>query len=302
LLFQDIPIYVSTLTMVLTAWDRYRMIRHPTRMRLPAFVCAVGTWLTSICMVLPYPFYIIYVDLGKYIPAMDGMGMCLVNLTDDMQEYMRGIFLVMYAAPMASAAYLFIKTSRELKTNNSVVMYEARSREMRCRTDSHSTTTDIRGSRDCDGISEYSRGSSFRARHMESVADGDMDIPKERRTQHYLMGIVALYASFMAPLMVMRVVRLALLETYDNSGHFDIMYTLLVWFAFVPTCTTPVIYATWQLSSTTKERLRGYFRFSNRKFRRSCETVLTAGNATPLNKVQGATSEQDRNTCGQEFS
>lgn len=46
------------------AWDRFRYIRHPNKARLPAFVCTIGTWLTALCLVLPYPIYIIYVDLG----------------------------------------------------------------------------------------------------------------------------------------------------------------------------------------------------------------------------------------------
>lgn len=33
--------------------------------------------------------------LQKHVPSLDGVGICLVNLADDMQEYMRGIFLIM---------------------------------------------------------------------------------------------------------------------------------------------------------------------------------------------------------------
>lgn len=63
-LFQDIPLHTTTLTFLLIFWDRYRYVRRPTKPRLPAFVCIVGTWLTSVCLVLPYPIYIMYVDLG----------------------------------------------------------------------------------------------------------------------------------------------------------------------------------------------------------------------------------------------
>lgn len=56
--------HTTTLTFLLMAWDRLRFIRHPTKARLPAFVCIIGTWLASVCLVLPYPIYIIYIDLG----------------------------------------------------------------------------------------------------------------------------------------------------------------------------------------------------------------------------------------------
>lgn len=59
---------------------------------------------------------------------------------------------------------------------------------------------------------------------------------------------VTMYAIFLCPLMVLRVARLALLETYDNSGHFDITYTTFVWVAFLPTCSTPLLFASWQMS------------------------------------------------------
>jgi hypothetical protein len=60
--------HTTTLTFVLMAWDRLRFIRHPTKARMPAFVCIIGTWLASVCFVLPYPIYIIYIDLGVSIP------------------------------------------------------------------------------------------------------------------------------------------------------------------------------------------------------------------------------------------
>lgn len=55
------------------AWDRLRFVRNPNRLRLPAFVCCFGTWLTAMCLVMPYPLYIIYVDLGVSV-ADDNKG------------------------------------------------------------------------------------------------------------------------------------------------------------------------------------------------------------------------------------
>lgn len=45
-----------------------------------------------------------------------------------------------------------------------------------------------------------------------------------------------------------RVAKMALAETYENSGHYDITYTLFVWIAFLPTCTTPGLFASWRMS------------------------------------------------------
>ncbi|XP_068910253.1 prolactin-releasing peptide receptor-like [Tenebrio molitor] len=317
-MLQDIPMHTTTLTFVLMAWDRLRFIRHPTKARMPAFVCIIGTWLASVCFVLPYPIYIIYIDLGKYVPALDGVGICLINLADDMQEYMRGIFLIMYASPLATISYFYVKVSRELQTQQSsltVIKFETR-REGRSRTDSHSTTTDFRSSRgDCDRSSQYSRNSyrdhdNGRTRYESD--ESELDLVKEKRTQKYLVPMVTLYAISLCPLMILRLARLVLPETYDNNKNFDITYTMFVWVAFAPTCSTPLLYAVWQMNRSSKERLLGYFRFSNRKLRQSCETVITAAGtpAVPRAKCGHADSivqqvddgHSDNNSFQQDFA
>lgn len=61
--FQDIPLHVSMITYLLIAWDRFRMLADPMKPRIPAFVCALGTWFFAVCIVLPYPIYTTYLDL-----------------------------------------------------------------------------------------------------------------------------------------------------------------------------------------------------------------------------------------------
>ena len=63
-MLQDIPMHVSTLSFLLIAVDRYRFTLDPTKPRMPSFVCALGSWLLAVCIVLPYPIYITYLDLG----------------------------------------------------------------------------------------------------------------------------------------------------------------------------------------------------------------------------------------------
>ncbi|KAJ3666734.1 hypothetical protein Zmor_002166 [Zophobas morio] len=132
---------------------------------------------------------------------------------------------------------------------------------------------------DCDRSSQYSRN-SYRdhenGRIRYNTDEPELDLAKEKRTQRYLVPMVTLYAIYLCPLMILRLARLVLPETYDNNKNFDISYTMFVWVAFAPTCSTPVLYAFWQMNRSSKERLLGYFRLSNRKLRQSCETVITA--------------------------
>lgn len=52
------------MTYLLIAVDRLKVISEPGKPRIPAFVCALGTWFFAGCIVLPYPIYTTYLDLG----------------------------------------------------------------------------------------------------------------------------------------------------------------------------------------------------------------------------------------------
>lgn len=52
------------ITHLLIAWDRLRWLSDPLKFRVPAFVCSSASWLAGIIITLPYPIYIIYMDLG----------------------------------------------------------------------------------------------------------------------------------------------------------------------------------------------------------------------------------------------
>ncbi|XP_050296504.1 orexin/Hypocretin receptor type 1 isoform X2 [Anthonomus grandis grandis] len=277
-MIQDIPFHVTMLTYVFLAWDRCRYLRNPTEPRLPAFVCAFGTWLTSLCLVLPYPIYITHFDLGEILkaPELQGVSLCVHNLADDMKEYMRGIFLVTYAGPLAAISYFFVTGSREIPYHSApaVIFYESQTRTGRARTDSHSTTVgeirSCRGEYDsrCSDYSQDIYRENGRARY--EIREAELDVVKEERTHKYLCSIISIYAICLLPIMVLKVAKLALIETYDNSRSFDYVYIAFVWLAFFPTCTTPAIFAFWQMSS-------------NRRLMQSSETVVTTAD-TPSSK------------------
>lgn len=48
--------------------------------------------------------------------------------------------------------------------------------------------------------------------------------------------------------MSIRLARMALVETYENSTHFDLTYLMFVWMAFLPTTIIPWLYGSWVLS------------------------------------------------------
>ncbi|XP_024945706.1 5-hydroxytryptamine receptor 1 isoform X3 [Cephus cinctus] len=286
---QDIPLHVSMMTYLMIAGDRFRLLSDPGKPRIPAFVCALGAWFFAICIVLPYPIYTTYLDLERFMKQhFEGMGICVANLADDMQEYMRGLFIGTYVAPLTITAYLYVKASRELQSQEgplAVAMFEARTGDVYSRHSSHASN-DITSARDGKRESgSVCTGGTVGLPGLTAAYDlynAELDVRKEKRTQKYLIFMVSVYAICLCPLMVLRLAKLALMETYENSGHFDITFTMFVWVAFMPTVTTPALYASWQMSRSAKERLRGYFRFSNRRLTRACEDgVRMAARRTP---------------------
>ncbi|XP_037026080.1 alpha-1A adrenergic receptor [Bradysia coprophila] len=280
-LLQDIPLHVVLITHLLIAWDRMRWLGDPLKSRLPSFVCSCATWLTGMVISLPYPIYTTYLDLGTYIPKFRGVGICVVNLVDDMQEYMRGLFVMMYCAPATVLAYLYIRTSRELRPPEGplgVMMFEHRADvRNRQRTSSTSTPSATRTAARSNNSRSY------------DLYDAEVDVNREKRTQNHLGAMAAVQVICMCPLMILRIARMVLEETYENTSHFDITFLMFVWMGFLPTVINPCIYGSWMLSRTAKERLRGYFRLSSRRV-----TKLQNNECSTENSV---TQEITNETC-----
>ncbi|XP_058830624.1 uncharacterized protein LOC131689504 [Topomyia yanbarensis] len=259
-LLQDIPLHVAMISHLLIAWDRKRWLTDPLKARLPAFVCSCASWLAGMVIALPYPIYTTYLDLGKYVPKFEGVGICAVNLVDDMQEYMRGLFVIMYCAPTTLLGYLYIRTSRELRPPDgplSIMMFEARA---------EARTKQIRASRSGSSGGGGTSGANLSSNSRTyDLYDAELDVNREKRTQRHLGAMASAQVLCVCPLMILRLARMTLVETYENQAHFDITYLMFVWIAFLPTVIVPWIYASWVLSRPAKERLRGYLRLSSRR-------------------------------------
>ncbi|CAG9858925.1 unnamed protein product [Phyllotreta striolata] len=281
-MIQDIPQHVSTLTFVIMAWDRFRFIKKPYRQRLPAFVCNFALWLTSMCLVLPYSKYIMYIDLGQVyqkLPAVQCVGFCTVNLLYDISEYVRGIFVTMFIAPFTIIFCFYYRISTELAKQNPVpaIKYEASTRSTKAKADTLTAGLSESSRSDHDRSSQYSHRSlqgSDRGRTYYEFREPRLNVIKERRTQKFLTAIVVIYGICLTPLMVMKVVRISITETKENLRYLDVLYILLVWFAFLPTCVTPALLLVWRLGRKPLERER-FIPLNERNTRLSGDTVTT---------------------------
>uniref|UniRef100_A0A8D9BI56 Orexin receptor type 2 n=1 Tax=Cacopsylla melanoneura TaxID=428564 RepID=A0A8D9BI56_9HEMI len=292
-MLQDIPLHSTMLSFVMIAFDRYKFLKRPLNPRLPVFVFATGTWLSSLCIVLPYPIYTTYIDLGTHHPILKGLGLCVGNLTDDMREYLRFTFFLTYVTPLIGIIYLYVKMSKILTDQDGplpVVVYEARTR-----TDSGVSSTcyadySLRGP--CRESSQF-RLRTSNGNHFD-MYEAELDIKKELRTQKYMTSIVTIFAICLGPLMIIsRLAKLTMVETYENSVRIDFAFITLIWLAFFPTISTPILFLSWRMNRSTKERLKGYFRLSTRRkllgtaaYRPEEEEVLNTSTCPVENNVK----------------
>ncbi|XP_036224829.2 uncharacterized protein [Bactrocera oleae] len=325
-MLQDIPLHVAIISHILIAWDRMRWLSDPLQGRLPAFVCCCATWLTGMVIALPYPIYTIYVELGDYVPELNGIGLCVVNLMDDMHEYMRGLFLLMYCAPSVLLAYLYIRTSQELRPPDgpfAVMMFEHRA-DMRNR-QRNSSASSVGGSVGATITSTSGIGSALTTHTNGGVSAGggaglghntssvhsttgsattktrsydlysaELDVYREKRKQRNFGSMAATQILCLCPLMILRFARLSMEETYENQKHFDFTYLMFVWIAFLPTVIFPCIYASQILPRDEQERIRGYFRLSTKRFHKSRSCGGSGSGNTPSSREDSI--EKDDNT------
>uniref|UniRef100_A0A4Y0BIE3 G_PROTEIN_RECEP_F1_2 domain-containing protein n=1 Tax=Anopheles funestus TaxID=62324 RepID=A0A4Y0BIE3_ANOFN len=311
-LLQDIPLHVAMLSHLLIAWDRKRWLTDPLKVRLPAFVCSCASWLAGLVIALPYPIYTTYLDLEIYLPGFAGVGICAVNLVDDMQEYMRGLFVIMYCAPMTLLGYLYIRTSRELRPPDgplSIMMFEARaearSRQIRLSNAGRGKSgpggtgaggregtpeqTGAGGSSASTASAAVTASASLGGNSRTyDLYDAEADVNREKRTQRHLGAMASSQVLCVCPLMILRLARMTVAETYENQAHYDITFLMFVWIAFLPTIIVPWMYASWVLSKPTKERLRGYLRLSSRRNTNTrSEHSLDETGSTPTGQTLG---------------
>lgn len=323
-MMQNIPIHATMFTFLLITVDRYRLILYPMASRIPKFICSLGIWILSICIVLPFAIYITYLDLGAMFgPNLEGTGLCAVNVKDDIEEYLRGLFIVRYVLPLAVIAFLHVRISGEIKCREnfqSTVGLEISSTDV----NSHSTIVSNSDSSSAGKVGAWSQCETPNSGHHDALTttkdtsmnrgqhagesslqchadiskdDGSFNPVKEKRTQKYLITMVTLFAMCMCPLEIMNLVRHIVVETYNNTGHFDLAYIIFIWIGFLSTCTTPILFASWTMGRSEKERVRGYLPFHSRS-RRKCSTAddVCGSNLSERKRQQQASAKGHTNS------
>ncbi|KAH8020146.1 hypothetical protein HPB51_025027 [Rhipicephalus microplus] len=245
---QDFPFYLTLLTFVAIACDRYRYAMNPMKRQIPPPLCLLGVCLVAGILTLPYAAYTKFLDLEQYLGhQFRGTGICAINLTENIEEYIRGLFIVLYALPVALVIYLHVKVSVEIKAQEaSLALHATYRRESNgeeasvCSVASSSMAPEsVYSTRSC---------AAFPAARRSPPGGDALDWLKERRTQNTVMMMVTVYAVCLLPLNVLRLIVHVVHEGPEHSVHFDLSFAFAVLIAFLPTLGTPYLFRVWRLS------------------------------------------------------
>ncbi|KAK8383941.1 hypothetical protein O3P69_016000 [Scylla paramamosain] len=286
-MLQDVPLHVTMGTLLAVAGDSYRRVVSPHKPPLPPFPAVLATWVLGVCIVLPYALYMHYIDLQVLLgPQFAGVGICTVNLEDDVTEYIHCLFIILFVLPLGVVAFLQVRVgvvlaSMDDPTPPSPPRHldlgppDPHPRVWNLHAADHvfssSLLTGGEGRALCSdhhqippflprGAAE-GRGAASPSQQPPLHGGGALvEVARERRNHRYLVTLVSAFAVCVTPLMVLRLVKNMVMETTQNSAHFDLTFISLVWVAFLPTLTTPVLYAAWKMDRPLTDRVLGYLR------------------------------------------
>ncbi|XP_013782397.1 neuropeptide Y receptor type 6-like [Limulus polyphemus] len=260
---QDVPFYATFLTLLATAFDRYRTIMNPLKTRNSAGFWLLGTWVTSFLVALPYSVYSEYVDLEKYFgQQFKGVGICVVNVENNIEEFIRALFIVLYATPAVLIVYLHLKVTVEINNRKSLFSTSGQRSptllNFEENTVSSVATSSVTGIRESSFIPIHVGNSEIAEAYNSDVTshslapglqryhrrheDEEFDWEKEKVIQNSFFIMAFAYALCLFPLHVTRLVKHVVAETMEHSAHFDLAFINVVLIALLPTITTPVIY------------------------------------------------------------
>lgn len=286
-MLQDIPFHASMLTFLLITFDRYRQILYPLKQPFSSFLAMICVWVATIFAVLPYAVYTRYLDLEVYIgPQFKGTGICAINVDDNIEEYIRGLFILMYVLPLGLIAYLHVKSSEEIKArqaaltvsyhdvsvvgnreNDSVSMSSLNPNlistgQLESRVSSSVTLTVPKefpiACQSCED--NYSRDKVLHFSTNTGANEENKDWQLEKQLQAFLAAAVSAYAACLLPLNLVRLLKHVVYESYESSFHFDITFITVVWLAFLPTVTTPIIFRFYHKPGENTSNISRYLR------------------------------------------
>ncbi|XP_022200681.2 neuropeptide Y receptor type 2 isoform X1 [Nilaparvata lugens] len=231
-MMQEIPLHVSGWTFYFIPVQHYQFLQDPGKALQTLKPKVLIIWLISFLMVLPYAYYTLYIDLGSVLNhQFQGTGICGTTGKGKVYEYLRGIFVILCLLPLILSFKKFKKVDEQLqilelsRVDTSYVV---------------KTPSSTKQSRWFECLESLESPSKI------VIQRTFLDIRKERLSHKYFELMLISHAVSLVPLLCFRMY-LIFTDQTSLENHW-IIFGITTWIAFLPTCTTSLLYASWQLS------------------------------------------------------
>ncbi|XP_075223591.1 neuropeptide receptor npr-1-like [Lycorma delicatula] len=240
---------IQEISLHITGWTYYVMSkRHLNQLKYPGnqrygsdCMMLILTWIVGFILVIPYRFYVRYIDFGKILGdhkilkyQFEGVGICAVRSLSGIREYVKGIFIVMCLVPLILSMWRFKEVSDQLHKLKIPQIVTC------CNSTIHMSKTSF-SSKKRDSLK---LGVNFKHEPYKIF----VDVRKEKISLRYLFLMLALDTIFLLPLKVVRLFKFIQNNLFTVTWNYDMIFIVLVWIAFLPTCIISLLYASWQLS------------------------------------------------------
>lgn len=226
-LFQASSTFISTLTLLAIAVDRYIAILYPFNRSMTKVSCIIVIgliWFCSVVFALPYVMHMVYLTRCD-------MNMCTERWPNDTARVLYGmcVLLLQFGIPFAVIGYCYVKIWQFLVNRKSSIIHKS------------------------------SSASSFSSGINVTVKKPDYDTRKRRKLIKMLIAMVSLFALCWLPVNVMNILKDFLPHEYIEL-HFTYCFILAHFVSMSATCWNPILYA-WM-----NDKFRNEFKFIIHKY------------------------------------
>lgn len=254
------------LSLLIMIAERYRLLRYPLKFPFPTLLTILGILAISLCVSLPFSIYIKYYDVSKLVET-EGLGLCLQE-EKGIHEYIRILFVVMYAFPLLLMTLLLIKSRYELDNSRDLVVATT-SGNMSA---SQTNLTTLRSNTEAEltnitGADKEPTEANDQNRLRLSDRELSQNISDEQKVQANLTYMITAFGGAWLPLNIMSFCNLMITEeSYETAAVLDVVYLLLVFIGFLSSLTTPLFTARIVYGGTNGYDYKGLKRRISRSF------------------------------------
>lgn len=243
-LFQDASFYWTSVHFVILFYNRYKMSSHvgseaivaPELFEethgLPAFWGSLLAIIIATMGVIPYTVYIEYIDISPLLRQFQGTGFCVVNLSGNITDYIRVLFIGFYVVPVALSLSFYYRTSPTISSWTSAPSRPKHNRGLA------NAIPRVMGRTQRElGSGEQSLVEVRCARNSSTNA-----LESEKRIQKMLMTMFVIHSACLLPINILRISKHLIVETHQNSFTFDVLFVTFVGIQFLSVSGTPLCY------------------------------------------------------------